>query len=192
MAVKERILSVLADETSGFQTERRQIAYFKAKLSEIYIFNGRHKEARRLWRDCTDMLATNLPSDCKDMAVECQSLFDLYSKEKRYREAQQLATGMTGFGFDRNVLVSVANGFSALSQYRETSGDTQKAIALIERSLAVSEKYGGKQNHGYADALTRKAQLLKKVGRVEEAAESEKQATRLREELQRLGVRRYG
>ncbi len=192
VVVKEKLCKFLADDSNISFTDKRQLAYYRSKLSGIYVQNGQYKDAMRIWTRCTALMKDSLPADCKDIVAECQTLFDRYAKEKRFSDAQNLATGMASYGFDGNIVVRVANGFSALSQHREALGDTVKAASLMERSIAVSEHYGGKQSHNYADALARHAQLLKRLGRTELAMEREKQAADLRQELQRLGINRYG
>jgi hypothetical protein len=190
--VRETFYKLIAERPTKNAYERRQSAQMRSKLAEMYLANQRTNDARQQWYQITSMLENSIPDDCKDLAEEVRTIFGTYIKAKRFTDAQSLCNNMSGFGFDQNILTGVANGFVALSHHQEALGHRDRAMLLVQRALAVSEKYGGKKTYNYCDALAQYAALLRKSGKVQQANETDTQANALRQELQKTGVNRYG
>jgi hypothetical protein len=191
-AARIKLYELLAAKSAANANERRQVAHYHIKLAEIYLNNRNSNKAKKEWYLITRMLQDSLPQDCKDLAEEVRIILDKYVRENRFQDAQSLANNMTSFGFDQNILTSVSNGFNALSRHQDGLANTDKALKLVERSIAVAEKYGGKETYNYSDALSQYAVLLRKCGKIQQAVDVDKQATLLRAKLQRNGVNRYG
>ncbi len=191
-AAKTKYFELMASRTPSNDYEKTQAATYRAKLAEAYLSSDQVKLAKREWYQMCTMLEDNLPSDCKDLASEVRLVLASYARKKDFNGAQQLATNMASYGFQQSIIVSAANGFTALSQHYETSQDMPKAKKLIERGLAVAEKYGGKKTYNYCNLLTRYASILRKSGQTQLADETDKEAAQLQAELQRTGAGRFG
>lgn len=168
------------------------MAQYHLKLAEIYIRSQRSKMAEEQWLQIVELLRTSLPPDCKTLSNEVNVVLSAYAKDKRFDEAQQLATNMTNYGFDKNILISAANGFLAIARCQEDLGNNAGAEKLAQQALEISEKYGGKVTNNYCNALVQYASLLRKNGKVSQAEAREKQAAELRKELQHAGLNPYG
>ncbi|MBS2005728.1 MAG: hypothetical protein JST01_01725 [Cyanobacteria bacterium SZAS TMP-1] len=190
--VREKYYQLLANAKRSGVDGYKQAAHFRSKLADLYLADGRHDEAKKQWYQTTQMMEDCLPADCKDLGKEVRLLLDAFIAEKHYRDAQQLAGNMTAYGFSQNVLVSAGNGYRTLASYQDGLGHTEKAAQLAARGMQIAEKYAGRQSYNYFDALNQYAQLLRKGGKIQVAAEKDREATQLQQELQKLGIRRNG
>lgn len=168
------------------------LAQYHLKLAEIYTRSQRSKMAEDQWLQIVKLLRTSLPADCKSLSSEVTVALSAYTRDKRFDEAQQLATNMVNYGFDKNILISAANGFLAIARCQEDLCNNSRAEKLAWQALVISEKYGGKLTNNYCNALTQYAALLRKNGKVSQAEARERQAAELRKELQHAGLNPYG
>ncbi|MBP9090683.1 hypothetical protein KBI23_06600 [bacterium] len=169
VAQLEKLLHRLA------KIDREQTASMRVQLAQIYLTQKQPRKAEKLWFQSIALLHKDLPYDCKDLAKACKQIFCTFIRDQHYDDAQALARGMAQYGFDRDVLISAANGFVVLSQQQESFGNDQKAERLAKRALETSEKYGDKKTCSYTSAIKQYAALLRKQGKEEQAKEIEKQ-----------------
>lgn len=189
---RERLYLLLISKEASSARDRLQLVNYRNKLAQLYVQGGRTGEAKNQWFEITSALEKNVPLDCRDVGAEVRAVLDLYIADKRYQDAQQLVNNMVSYGFNRDIQVSVANGFTALASHQEQLGNLDKALSLVQRSMLLAHKYGGKDTYNYADAVSQYAGLLRKSGQTAAADDAEKQSKQLLEDLQRRGVRRYG
>ncbi len=192
LSAREKLYSLLIAGEASSARDRLQLVNYRNKLAQMYVQSGRTGEAKSQWFEITTVLEKNVPEDCRDIGAEVRTVLDAYITEKRYQDAQQLVNNMVTYGFNRDIQVSVANGFTALATHHEQLGNLDKALSLVQRSLLVAQKYGGKDTYNFADALGQYAGLLRKSGQTAAADDADKQSKQLLEDLQKRGVRRYG
>lgn len=189
---REKLYLLLISKEASSARDRLQLVNYRNKLAQLYVQGGRTGEAKNQWFEITSALEKNVPLDCRDVGAEVRAVLDVYIVDKRYQDAQQLVNNMVAYGFNRDIQVSVANGFTALASHQEQLGNIEKALSLVQRSMLVAHKYGGEDTYNYADALSQYAGLLRRSGQTAAADDAEKQSKQLLEDLQRRGVRRYG
>ncbi|MBK7748140.1 MAG: hypothetical protein IPI39_12890 [Candidatus Obscuribacter sp.] len=168
--------------------DRRQYVHNKSHLADCYLKAGRTADAKRQWYQMVQILKDSLPADCKDLGDEVVLVLDVYAGTEQYDQAMQLTNNMAAYGFDRNILISAANGYLALSHCQQELSNLPRAELLAERALQVSGKYGGKMTNNYCYALSQSAAILRKSGKLSEAQAREKEAESLRKQMKDAGM----
>lgn len=179
---------LLAARPASMVGDRRQYVLNKSHLADCYLKAGRNADAKRQWYQMVQILKDSLPADCKDLGDEVILVLDGYAGTEQYDQAHQLTNNMAAYGFDRNILISAANGYLALARCQQDLSNLPRAELLAERALQVSAKYGGKMTNNYCYALSQSAAILRKSGKLSEAQAREKEAESLRKQMQEAGM----
>lgn len=179
---------LLAGRPSAVMGDRRQYVQNKSRLADCYLKVGRIVDAKKQWYQMAQILKDSLPADCKDLGDEVVLVLDGYAGTEQYDQAHQLTNNMVAYGFDRNILISAANGYLALARCQQDLSNLPRAEILAERALQVSAKYGGKMTNNYCYALSQSAAILRKSGKLSEAQAREKEAEDLRKQMQDAGM----
>lgn len=179
---------LLAGRPSAVMGDRRQYVQNKSRLADCYLKVGRIADAKKQWYQMAQILKDSLPADCKDLGDEVVLVLDGYAGTEQYDQAHQLTNNMVAYGFDRNILISAANGYLALARCQQDLSNLPRAEILAERALQVSAKYGGKMTNNYCYALSQSAAILRKSGKLSEAQAREKEAEDLRKQMQDAGM----
>jgi len=179
---------LLAGRQSAVLGDRRQYVQNKSRLADCYLKVGRIVDAKKQWYQMAQILKDSLPADCNDLGDEVVLVLDGYLGTEQYDQAHQLTNNMVAYGFDRNILISAANGYLALARCQQDLSNLPRAEILAERALQVSAKYGGKMTNNYCYALSQYAAILRKSGKLSEAQAREKEAEDLRKQMQDAGM----
>lgn len=179
---------LLAGRQSAVLGDRRQYVQNKSRLADCYLKVGRIVDAKKQWYQMAQILKDSLPADCNDLGDEVVLVLDGYLGTEQYDQAHQLTNNMVAYGFDRNILISAANGYLALARCQQDLSNLPRAELLAERALQVSAKYGGKMTNNYCYALSQSAAILRKGGKLSEAQAREREAENLRKQMQDAGM----
>lgn len=186
----QRALKIREQKMGSENPETAQSFYCVAKL---YDDQGKYKEAEELYQRSLDIREQKLGPESWDVAQSLNGLATFYVDQKKYTEAEQLyrrsfniwqkkmGAQPSDASQDLSALAlrilekvigtqpSVARSLDNLGTIYQVNGDNQKAEPLIKQALAIQTKVLGPQHPATQNVRAHYADLLRSMGKDENA-----------------------
>ena len=181
-AEAERIFKVAVQRAEEFGREDRRVAVSLTQLAQVYAGQGKHVEAEPLYLQALKIYQAVHGENHADVAATLNNLGVLHRMYGQYAEAEPLLTRALAikeklFGPDHpDVALSAVN----LGQLWVAQGQPEKAEPFYRRALAIRQKALGASHPEVAKTLEDLANVLRKLGRNNEAVALDLQAREIR------------
>lgn len=181
-AEAERIYEAAVKKAEMYGREDRRVAVSLSQLAQVYAGQGKHVEAEPLYLQALKIYQAVYGETHADVAATLNNLGVLHRMYGQYAEAEPLLTRALAIkeqllGPDHlEVALSAAN----LGQLYVAQGQPARAEPFYRRALAIRRKTLGSSHPEVAKTLEDLANVLRKLGRTDEAVALDVQAREIR------------
>jgi tetratricopeptide (TPR) repeat protein len=168
------------EQVSG--PEQRDTGVSLNNLALLYYLEGKYEQAEPLFQRALKICEQKLDPDDPEIAATLDNLGQLYERQGRYVEAEQYYQRALDIQervlgeHPRTAITLFSMGVLYTLQERY-----EQAELLFQHSLTIRENVFGSEHPNVATCLESYADLLRKMGRTEEAVKMEQRARRIRE-----------
>jgi len=181
-AEAERFFTIAVQKAEEFGRQDRRVAISLSQLAQVYAGQGKHVEAEPVYLHALKIYQAVHGENHADVAATLNNLGVLHRLYGQYAEAEPLLT--RALAIKENLLgpdhPDVALGAANLGQLWVAQGQPEKAEPYYRRALAIRQKTLGASHPEVAKTLEDLANVLRKLGRNNEAVALDLQARDIR------------
>ncbi len=181
-AEAERAFQAAVRKAEEFGLEDRRVAVSLSQLAQVYAGQGKHTEAEPVYLQALKIYQAVHGENHADVAATLNNLGVLHRMYGQYAEAEPLLA--RALAIKEKLLgpehADVALGAANLGQLWVVQGQPEKAEPFYRRALAIRQRALGPSHPEVAKTLEDLANVLRKLGRKDEAMALDIQAREIR------------